>query len=88
MEKTEFWGESDPQFLGKIWTDMTEIGTNGQAIMYDFQIVVKSLHGSIPHGLGAISLQSQIFSLSRGTVPFKIFWNLNRVKFSSPVVTY
>jgi hypothetical protein len=49
MEKAVFGGESDPQFSGKGWTDMTEFGTVGKA-MYDFPIVVNSIRGSISHG--------------------------------------
>jgi hypothetical protein len=44
---------------------VTEFRTVGVA-MYDFPIVVNSVRGSISHGLGATSLQSQICALPRG----------------------
>jgi hypothetical protein len=68
MKEAEFGGEPDPQFSGKGWTDMTEFGTVGKA-MYDFPIMVSSFRGTISHGLGTISRQSQIFAPSRGGGP-------------------
>jgi hypothetical protein len=49
IEKAVFTGDSDPQFSGKGWTDMTELGTIGKA-MCDFPVVVTSIRGCISHG--------------------------------------
>jgi hypothetical protein len=86
MEKAEFGGESDPQFSGKGWTDMTEFGTVGKA-MYDFPIVVNSIPWLyLARFRSNFTSKSNFCTFARGG-PFKTLQNLNRVEFSSPVFT-